>query len=131
MNRLLAPAQYTTDAAEKIDTDPFLAKKAAGQIKASERYLMQHGIKKDDIADIPKEVVAERIKWYLAMYTGEGMALAQLQALMLNFEDGRVPAWYRRGADETLPILTPANPNDFYSWRREVKAGNIVPDKIS
>ena len=131
VHKLYTPTQYTTDAAQKIDNDPSLSKKVAKQIKDSERYLMQHGIRKEDIADIPKDVVAQRIKWYLAMYTGEGMALAQLQALMLNFEDGRVPAWYRRGADETLPILTPANPNDFYSWRREVKAGNIVPDKIS
>lgn len=126
VNGLALPTEYTTRAADKIDKSPDLTKKATKQIKDSERYLMQHGIQKADIVDIPQAEVATRIKWYLAMYTGEGITLAQQEALMLNFEDGRVPAWYRRGADDQLPILTQASPNEFYTWRRQVKAGNPV-----
>lgn len=125
------PKDYTTKASAKIKDDPSLLSKANKQIKDSKRYLMQHGIKEEDLAGIPQDEVADRIFWYLSMYTGEGMSLLENKALMLNFEDGRVPAWYRRGADDKLPILTPANPNEFYSWRREVKAGNSPTNSIS
>lgn len=128
---LKKPEDYTTEAQEKIKGNPSLLSKVNRQIKDSKGYLTQHGIKEEDIADIPPAEVAERILWYLSMYTGEGIALKDNQALMLNFEDGRVPAWYDRGADGSLPILTPVNPNIFYSWRKEIKAGNIDPNKIS
>lgn len=72
--------------------------------------------------DIPSQEMLERIIWYCAMYMGEGQALAESDAIVLNFEDFRVGKWYNIGSSDKLPIITPVNPNNYYAWRKQQKS---------
>ncbi len=113
------PAEYTEENYRRIQSDPNLIKKVQGQIKDSTQHFQKNcGI--DMSKANPKEVL-DRTTWYLAMYMGEGQALLESRAIVLNLEDSRVPAWFQRGANNQLPILTPVNSKDFYDWRKEIK----------
>jgi len=114
---LLSPAEYTTQNYEKIKNEPKLFKKIKDQTKDSKRYFVKNGLNPEYIQDIDDEEILERVCWYCAMYAGEGQALLESRAIIINLEDSRVPAWFQRGADNQLPILSPVNPNDFYTWR--------------
>lgn len=119
-NGLSTPMDYTAESYERIQQDPKLQKKIREQVKDSRKYLARNGISMDDV---PERVAFDRTAWYLAMYMGEGQALAESRAICLNLEDGRVPAWFQRGASGLLPIITPVNPKDFYSWRASLGGG--------
>lgn len=112
------PSDYTAENYRKIQSDSKLQKKVQDQVKDSIRYFERSGI---DISRVDPKEILERTTWYLAMYMGEGQALWESKAIVLNLEDSRVAAWFQRGADSRLPIITPVNPNDFYAWRKKVK----------
>lgn len=114
---LKSPFEYTTENYQRIQSDPKLQKKVQDQIKDSSRYFEKSGI---DVGEVDPKEIFERTSWYLAMYMGEGQALLESRAIVLNLEDSRVAAWFQRGADSKLPILTPVNANDFYAWRKGV-----------
>ena len=111
---LKSPMEYTAENFNKIEDDPKLQRKVKDQIKDSARYLERSGI---SMEDVNLGEVYQRTAWYLAMYMGEGEALKDNRAICLNLEDGRVPAWFQRGAGGMLPIITPVDPKDFYNWR--------------
>ncbi|TSC86877.1 MAG: hypothetical protein G01um10147_752 [Microgenomates group bacterium Gr01-1014_7] len=113
---LKTPFEYTTENYRRIQSDPGLQKKVQDQIKDSARFFDKKGV---NFKKIDPRVIYERIAWYEAMYMGEGQALLESGAIVLNFEDSRIAAWFQRGADSKLPILTPVNANDFYAWRRK------------
>lgn len=115
---LRTPFEYTTENYQKIQSDSKLQKKVQDQVKDSGRYFEKSGI---DVSNVDPKEIFERTSWYLAMYMGEGQALLESRAIVLNLEDSRVAAWFQRGADSKLPILTPVNANDFYTWRKKVQ----------
>lgn len=115
---LKSPFEYITENYRNIQTDPRLQKKVQDQVKDSRSYFEKSDIDLDRVN--PKEIF-DRTCWYVAMYMGEGQALLESRAIVLNLEDSRVAAWFQRGADSRLPILTPVNANDFYAWRKGVK----------
>lgn len=114
---LRSPTDYTKENYDRIQREPDLLKKVRGQMKDSRKYLERSGLDKDYIASIRDDEAMERTSWYLAMYMGEGQVLRDSQAIVLNLEDGRVPAWFQRGARGSLPILTPVDATEFYRWR--------------
>ncbi|MEX2028849.1 MAG: hypothetical protein WD988_05115 [Candidatus Curtissbacteria bacterium] len=118
---LQSPFAYTTDAYELISSNPELENAVRKQVKDSKNYLIKNGLSLLAVLQIPEDELFERVKWYCAMYIGEGRALADSGAIVLNFEDGRIPKWFQRGANEQLTILTPADPNKFYEWRSNQK----------
>lgn len=115
---LTSPQEYTSTNFEKINKDPKLAKKIRDQAKDSRRFFIRNGLDSAYIASVSNEEMEERVGWYCAMYAGEGQALLDSRAIIINLEDGRVPAWFQRGADNSLPILSPVDPNAFYTWRK-------------
>lgn len=115
---LPAPMEYTGRNYERIKNDPKLLKKARDQVQDSKKYFEKGGLFAQYVRNIGEQELLERVIWYCAMYAGEGQALLDSGAIALNFEDGRVPAWFQRGADGKLPILTPADPKQFYIWRK-------------
>lgn len=116
---LASPQEYTTKNREMIKQDKTLENKIRGQAKDSRRFLINKGLDSTYIAGIPNETMEEKVGWYCAMYAGEGQALFDSKAITINLEDGRVPAWFQRGAGNSLPILSPVNPNSFYTWRKQ------------
>lgn len=120
--RLCKPADYTKENYDRIQRDPKLMKKVRDQARDSLKFLERNGLPKDYLDSIKEDERIDRTAWYLAMYMGEGQALMESQAIVLNFEDGRVAAWFQRGADGKLPILTPVDPTEFYRWRAEYQA---------
>lgn len=118
---LASPSEYTTTNFDKIKQDPKLAKKVRDQAKDSRRFFIRNGLNATYMTTIPDEEMEERVGWYCAMYAGEGQALLESGAITVNLEDGRVPAWFQRGAANLLPILSPVDPNAFYAWRRSIK----------
>lgn len=118
---LLSPLEYTSRNYEKIKTDPKLFKKVKDQTKDSKRYFVKNGLNPEYIKDIADEEICEKVCWYCAMYAGEGQALSDSKAITVNLEDRRVPLWFQRGAADSLPILSPVDPNIFYSWRKSIK----------
>ncbi len=92
------------------------------QQKQSRDHFTNKGLDPDYVKfGIPPDEMLERIIWYCAMYMGEGQALAESKAIVLNFEDFRVGKWYNIGSSDRLPIVTPVNPNEYYRWRNEKK----------
>lgn len=99
----------------------------------TEAYLRSKGMDQEEIKKINPAELTIRAAWYLAMYAGEGNAMADLAsennsgAIVLNFEnDGKVLAWYQRGAQgtettkEVLPIVTPADTRRFKLWKEDL-----------
>lgn len=94
-------------------------------VASSQSYFVGKGLSEDAIGKVAPAEIAIRSAWYLAMYAGEGNAMADLgNAIMLNFEnDGKVLSWSQRGAQgyrtnaEVLPIVTPADTRKFKSWK--------------
>lgn len=119
-NGLSTPFEYTTSNMQKIKDDPDLLKKVLGQVKDSGSYFISKGMNLNYIKSI-KDEMTERTTSYLAMYAGEGQALAESRAIVINLEDQRVSAWFQRGANEKLPILTPVSPTNYYKWRNQKK----------
>lgn len=120
---LMAPTWYTQKNYEKIGQDPVLVKKVIKQAKDSRQHFVRGGLDPEYIASIPDDVMADMTAQYLAMYAGEGEALKDSKTIVINLEDMRVSAWYQRGADGQLPVVTPVNPTDWYRWRNAVKIG--------
>ena len=116
--RLPSPFEYTERNYERIKNDSQLLRKAKDQVADSKKYFEKNGLFSQYIRNIREAELLERTLWYCAMYAGEGQALSESGAIVINFEDGRVPAWFQRGANGRLPILTPGDPKRFYSWRR-------------
>lgn len=116
---LASPQENTTKNREMIKQDKVLEKKIRGQAKDSRKFLIGQGLDPAYVAGISDEEMEEKVGWYCAMYAGEGEALLDSGAITINLEDGRVPAWFQRGADNLLPILSPVDPNNFYTWRKQ------------
>lgn len=114
--RLFSPREYTKKNYTRITGDPELLKKVREQVRDSKKYFEKNGL----FSTYIKYDFLEKIAWYCAMYAGEGQALAESRAIVLNFEDRRVPDWFQRGADDKLPILNPGDPFAFYAWRRSL-----------
>lgn len=117
---LKSPMDYTVENYQRIQRDSQLQKKVTNQVKDSKKFFEKDGI---DLSAVKDSIIYDRIAWYLAMYMGEGQALRDNRAICLNLEDGRVPAWFQRGADGLLPILNPVDPNEFYAWRAKITGG--------
>lgn len=115
---LRTPLDFTYKNYQRIQNEPPLQKKVRDQVKDSRKYFERNGI---SIKGVNEDEIYDRTAWYLAMYMGEGQALRESRAIVINLEDGRVPAWFQRGADGMLPILNPVNPNEFYNWRRSIR----------
>lgn len=114
-NGLKTPSEYTEEANEMIKNKPKLLKKVKDQAKKdSMKYFANKGITEE----IDPEEQLQRTTWYLSMYAGEGRALQESRAIVINLEDGRVPAWFQRGADYSIPILSPVNFNEYSSWKQ-------------
>lgn len=116
---LASPQEYTTKNRKMIKQDKALENKIRGQAKDSRKFLVSQGLDPTYVTGIPNEEMEEKVGWYCAMYAGEGKALSDSGAIAINLEDGRVPAWFQRGADNLLPILSPVDPNNFYTWRKQ------------
>ncbi|MDE2026777.1 MAG: hypothetical protein KGJ07_09900, partial [Patescibacteria group bacterium] len=120
-NGLPSPLSYTAANFERIQANPKLEKKVRDQVKDSRKYFERLGLPKEQIDQIPQEEIETYVRWYLAMYAGEGEALADANALVLMPEDGRVPAWFVRGAEgagKELAMIRPVNPLDYFQGRR-------------
>lgn len=102
---LQSPSVYTEEALTR-DVDTRVGA-VSRQVQDSFQYFLGRGIKFDSLIRIPDEEFESRIRWYLAMYAGEGRALQDSSAIVLNFEDLRVRKWLRIGSDSQLPVLTP------------------------
>jgi hypothetical protein len=90
-------------------------------------YLKSKGLSQNQINQINPVEMTVKNAWYLAMYAGEGAAMKDLNAIVLNFEnDGKVTTWYQRGAmgseykTEVLPIITPADTKKFKPWKETI-----------
>lgn len=118
---LKSPFEYTEENYQRVQADPRLQKKVRDQVKDSRRYFEKNNV---DISIVDEREIFNRTAWYLTMYMGEGQALLESRAIVINLEDSRVAVWFQRGADNRLPILTPVNSNDFYTWRSS-KTGEI------
>lgn len=100
-----------------------LAAAVGRQLESTRRYLLGNGLEEGYVEVLSDDRIRDQITAYCAMYAGEGATLArdtQRTSILLNFEDGRVPAWYQRGAQiegRELVITTPTNPNRFYEAR--------------
>lgn len=114
---LKTPLDYTSENYARIKSDPKLQRKVKDQVRDSRKYMERNGV---SLEGVREDVVFDRTAWYLAMYMGEGQALYESRAICLNLEDRRVPTWFQIGANGKLPILTPVNPNVFYTWRKSV-----------
>lgn len=124
------PADYTENCANQLvnagtaesqrEKDLFVS--ILKQQKSSKSHFMNKGMSYPYLEyDIPSQEMLSRITWYCAMYMGEGQALAESNAIVLNLEDFRVGKWYNIGSSDTLPIVTPVNPSDYYQWRNQRK----------
>jgi hypothetical protein len=116
---LPSPLSYTSQNYERIMNDPMLQKKVRDQVKDSRKYFQRMGLNAEPIS---QQAMDQYIAWYLAMYAGEGEALADMQALVFMPEDGRVPAWFLRGAEKAgkeLAIIKPVDPMDYFKGRRK------------
>lgn len=118
---LILPQAYTAQNFEKIMADPKLAKKVKDQAKDSRKHFVRGGLDPKYVASISDETMLTMTGQYLAMYAGEGQALKDSRAIVINLEDTRVRAWYERGADGQLPVVTPVNPTEWYKWRNAQK----------
>lgn len=114
---LQTPYQLTTQARQRIDNEPAFTPIMDRRVDDSVKYFGKK-LGADYISGIPRKVMWDRVAWYSAMYMGEGIALLQSKAIPVNLEDMRVPAWFQRGADNRLPIITPVNPNRFFQARK-------------
>ena len=114
-NGLKTPYDYTTEANLMIKGKPELLKKVEEQAKKDS---LKYFASKGSAEGIDPKEQLERTSWYLSMYAGEGRALKESRAIVINLEDGRVPAWFQRGADNSLPILTPVDFKKYSSWKK-------------
>lgn len=112
-----SPFDYTAKNYARIQDDPEFRKKVIGQARDSKKYLAKKGLPEKYVQSLSDKEFIQRIGWYCAMYAGEGEALADSKAIVVNFEDQRVTAWFQRGANNTLPIVTPVDPTKYYKWR--------------
>lgn len=117
LSNLDAPSEYTTANYKKINADPFLLKQVKRSLDNERRFFgTDLGFKAAN--NIPEALLYEKYLWYCAMYAGEGQALSQADALVLNFEEITVPRWFQVGADNQLAIITPVQEiNKYYQWK--------------
>lgn len=121
---LTSPEYYTEQNYLKIKKEGGIKKK---YITSEKEYFRRQNISETYIASLTDDVIQERVSWYFGMYAGEGQALRDSKAIVINLEDDdRVATWLTRGAtqdlkDKTqspLPILTPVNTKDCVQWKR-------------
>lgn len=119
LSSLNSPVEYTTTSYEKITTDPLLAQKVERSLDNERRFFgTDLGFKTAN--KISESLLYEKYLWYCAMYCGEGRALSQAGALVLNFEEITVPRWFQIGADSQLAIITPVQDiNIYYQWKNK------------
>ncbi len=118
-NNLSSPFKYTSLNIDRIRRDDLLMQKVKKQAKDSKKYFIARGLNSNYVETIENEMLDKTLA-YLAMYAGEGQALAESCAIVINLEDQRVSAWFQRGAKDQLPILTPVNSKEFYNWRKNI-----------
>lgn len=123
---LQSPTQYTASSANRLlgaatsndRREKDLFSSVTKQMRHSKDHFKNKGMPSTYVEyDIPTQEMLQRIIWYCAMYMGEGRALADSKAIVLNLEDFRVGKWYNIGSSDSLPIVTPVNPNEYYQWR--------------
>jgi hypothetical protein len=121
---LLSPESYTEQNYSRIREFGAVKKK---HIKAERQYFSRNNIGDDYLESVADETIAERLMWYYGMYAGEGEAMRDSGAIVINLEDdGRVPTWLQRGASQTLtstdgdvlPIITPVRTKEFVLHKR-------------
>lgn len=129
---LASPMEFTAENADRLKKAGFAGDSNPGerniykalrkQVEDSGQYLTKNGLDYPYVAyGIPSGEREERTLWYCAMYMGEGQALSESRALVLNFEDLRVGRWFNIGSLDKLPIITPVNPSEYYQWRNSRK----------
>lgn len=123
---LPSPEAYTEQNYTRIKQTGGIKKK---HVKAERLYFSRNNISDDFLEKISDEVIADRLMWYFGMYAGEGEAMRDSEAVVINLEDdGRVPTWLQRGASQNvkssegdvLPILTPVNTKEFVQYKKTV-----------
>lgn len=90
------------------------------QIKDSRKFLIDRGLSAEYVNQLEQTELTERTMWYCAMYMGEGAGIQ----ILVNLEDGRVPAWYERGAQvngSEIGIITPVKPKEYTLYKRSLK----------
>lgn len=119
LGNLKLPSEYTTNNYNKINTNPLLLQQVKRSLDNERRFFgTDLGFK---VANkIPESMLYEKYLWYCAMYAGEGQALRQTDALVLNFEEITVPRWFQIGAKNELAITTPIpDINVYYKWKNQ------------
>lgn len=116
-NDLRSPQEYAQVAYENICNDQKALKAVKEQVKDSTKMFKNNGISEEYLAEIPISEFIERIAWYFSMYAGEGAALVDAKAIVINFEDRRVPGWFKYGAKGLLPIITPINQEEKEAYK--------------
>lgn len=113
---LKSPFDYTQEALLKvINQRPEAIQR---QTQDSYQYFLNRGLDYKALNRVSDEEFENRIKWYLAMYAGEGRALEDSGAIVLNFEDLRVRKWLKAGSENQLPVLTPVPTlSDYKKWQ--------------
>jgi hypothetical protein len=89
------------------------------QIKDSRKFLVDRGLSSEYVNQLEQSELEERTMWYCAMYMGEGAGIQ----ILVNLEDGRVPAYYERGAQVSgreIGITTPVNPKEYTIYKRSL-----------
>lgn len=100
------------------------------QLESTRKYLAGMNLEPDYIETLTDDKIRERVTAYCAMYAGEGATLAsdeQTTRILFNAEDGRVPAWYQRGAgiiNKELVITTPVDPRRFSENKHDFYTGS-------
>lgn len=122
------PAEfYSLQQEEKILNDGKLRKSA--QKHDSRNYFIRHGLPAEYVNSISQEQIDKRNIAYFAMYAGEGYVLQESRAISIIIEpDERVPAWYKRGAENKLAIVTPVNPKLYTEYIKKTMVSLVNYD---
>ncbi|MCL5675702.1 MAG: hypothetical protein M1120_01080 [Patescibacteria group bacterium] len=112
------PQVYTTTAYDKIKQNAELISEIESVcIPEDDSYLISYGI---NPGVIKRREKLERVLWYYSMYYGEGMALSDMDACVINIEDFRVTDWLQKGANDKLVVVSPTSDiYTYYAWRKE------------
>jgi hypothetical protein len=123
---LPSPSTYTEKNYSRIKESGSIKRK---HVNAERQYFSRNAIVSGYLQGISDEAISERLMWYYGMYAGEGEALRDSGAIVLNLEDdSRVTTWLQRGASQnfkattaaSLPILTPVTTREFVEYKKIV-----------
>lgn len=114
-----SPENYTLNNYQRITVSEELTDIVKQSLPKEREYFANY-LGKNQAQAIPEDILLEKILWYRSMYAGEGQALAQAGAMVLNFEEATVPRWFQIGANNQLAIITPVKDvNMYYAWKNE------------